>query len=161
MRKAPKYLSFLFILTALFGACDNFESSSNGVLDGFWQLVKVDTIASGQSADMRERLIFWSVQSTLIELRDLHTDKEVYGPNAPDVFFHFEHTAESLHLLSSPPPVIYNWRVSERANERVANHDDVMIYGLSRLGEDFRILRLTNESMTLQSESLRMYFRKY
>ncbi len=151
----------LFISVAMtmmlgLGACSHFETSGNGKLDGYWQLTHVDTLESGRTGDVRDRMIFWSVQANLIEMNDLHENPK-YGEKAPSVFYHFEIVADTLRLLSEPKPLINNRRISDRVADRL----DVVTYGLSHLGEDLLMLRLTDEKLTLQSERLRMYFRKY
>ena len=63
-----KYFPRLIILTilSLLCSCDKFHVSDNGELDGFWQLTSVDTLANGRSADMKEKMIFWAVQTDLL-----------------------------------------------------------------------------------------------
>ena len=139
-----------------FSSCADFETSGNGSFDGFWQLTNVDTLATGKSGDVRNRMIFWSVQANLIELNDLHTDPAL-GARKESVYFRFELTSDSLKLLAEPKPIINNRRISDRLAER----SDVSIYGLNELNESFRVLRLDDEKMSLQSERLRMHFRKY
>jgi len=138
------------------GACSELESSDNGSFDGFWQLTRVDTLETGRTGDVTHRRIFWSVQSNLIEMRDLHED-ETLGEKAPSVFYHFEQIADTLRLLTEPKPIVNNRRIIDRVAERI----DVRTYGLNHLGEDLLVLHLTNENMTLQSEHFRMYFRKF
>ena len=138
-------------------ACDNFHTSGNGSLDGYWQMTHVDTLATGNSADMTSRMIFWAVQSELIELSDRH-DADQDDTRYPSIFYHFERSAESLILLGDPKPRLGN-RVN--SDSEVASHDQCEYYGLNDRGDTLRILRLEAKKMTLESETLRMYFRKF
>lgn len=150
---------FVILILAAFlsaTACSNFESSGNGDFDGFWQLERMDTLATGGSADMRERLIFWAVQHRLIELCDRHVDTVAYGPEHLPVFYHFERTADSLRFLADPLPV-----VDQRPYDPYATLEHVKVFGFSRLDEAFRVLQLDDGHMTLQSQLYRMHFRKY
>lgn len=147
------------IAAATFGlcACSNFEKSDNGRLDGFWQLTNIDTLASGRTANVAERMIFWSVQAGLVELSDRHTG-EPYDDRFPSIFYRFERQDNCLKLLGEPKPRINN---RMRSDAEVANSTQCGFYGLSDEGETLQILRLEDKKMTLQSEYFRMYFRKY
>jgi hypothetical protein len=138
------------------GACSNFETSDNGSMDGFWQLTQIDTLETGCSQDVRERLIFWSVQANIIELSDRHTDERLGAKNEP-VFYYFDYSGDSLKLLAEPRPIVNNRRISDR----FAETQDVSYYGFENLAMAFRVLRLEETKMTLQSETYRMHFRKY
>jgi len=129
-------------------SCDKFHISNNGELDGYWQLTTVDTLANGNSTDMRETMIFWAVQTDLLEIRDL-TNKR------PSILFRFRHGANTLTLFS---PIANNRIISDSI---IANPATLYDYGLSRLTETLQVLHLSSTNMTLQSERLRMYFRKY
>ena len=146
-------MKHLFRLTAIvmlgiLCACDKFHTSQNGALDGYWQLTTVDTLANGHSADMRESKIFWAVQTDMLEIRDL-TNKQ------PNILFRFRHGANTLTLFN---PVANNRIISDSI---IANPATLEPYGLSSLTETLQVLHLSSGSMTLQSERLRMFFRKY
>ena len=145
-----KHLSRLIILAAvsMLCACDKFHVSDNGALDGFWQLTSVDTLANGRSADMKEKMIFWAVQTDMLEIRDL-TNKQ------PNILFRFRHGANTLTLFN---PVANNRIISDSI---IANPATLEPYGLSSLTETLQVLHLSSSHMTLQSERLRMFFRKF
>jgi len=155
MRKTV--LSVIAAATLGLCACSDFEKSGNGRLDGFWQLTSVDTLASGRTANVAERMIFWSVQAGLVELSDRHTG-EPYDDRFPSIFYRFERQGDCLKLLGEPKPRINN---RMRSDAEVANSTQCGFYGLSDEGETLQILRLEDKKMTLQSEFFRMYFRKY
>ena len=46
------------------------ETSGNGDLDGFWHLVRVDTLSTGGMCDMSGRRVFWSVQVGILNATD-------------------------------------------------------------------------------------------
>ena len=58
--------SVLFAGSQLLTSCD-LETSSNGNLDGFWHLVKVDTLQTGGVKDTSKKLIFWAFQLNLMK----------------------------------------------------------------------------------------------
>ena len=145
-----KHLSRLIILAAvsMLCACDKFHVSDNGALDGFWQLTSVDTLANGRSADMKEKMIFWAVQTDLLEIRDLTYKK-------PNILFRFNHDGNTLRIYD---PVANNRIISDSI---VANPATLYDYGLSHLSETLQVLHLSSSNMTLQSEQLRMFFQKF
>lgn len=146
-----KHLSHIVIvvLLSLLSACDKFHTSDNGALDGYWQLTTVDTLASGHSADMRDKLIFWAVQTDLLEMRDRANLQHI------SVLFRFRHEGNTLTLSE---PIANNRIISDSI---VTNPATLYGYGLTHLTETLQVLHLSSSSMTLQSEYLRMHFRKY
>lgn len=145
-----KNLSRLFILAVLIAicACDKFHTSDNGALDGFWQLTTVDTLANGHSTDMKDTKIFWAVQTDLLEIRDL-TGQHI------NVLFHFNRGPATLTLSN---PIDNNRLIFDSL---ITNPATLYVYGLSHLNETLQVLHLSSSHMTLQSERLRMFFRKY
>ena len=129
-------------------ACDKFHTSENGALEGYWQLTTIDTLANGHSTDMKEDMIFWAVQTNLLEIRDL-TNKH------PHIIFQFRHGANTITLFN---PIANNRIISDSI---VTNSATLYKYGLSHLTETLQVLHLSSSNMTLQSERLRMFFRKY
>ena len=142
-------MGVLSVLCALcVASCDKFHTSDNGALDGFWQLTSVDTLANGHSADMKESMIFWAVQTDLLEIQEL-TMKNF------KVLFRFERGPATLTLSN---PVANNRLISDSL---ITNPATLQPYGLSHLTETLQVLHLSSSHMTLQSERLRMFFRKY
>ena len=140
---------FIFTLVAVFAfASCELETSDNGHLDGFWQMRAVDTLSTGGSADTRESGIFWSVQMRLLEVVDTkgRSDK---------VFFRFEHTGDSLFLSQ---PYIDN---RDSGDIKVTDAELLRPYGIFSLEPHFCVRELNGGRMVLESDSLRMYFRKY
>ena len=153
-----KILPTLTTLAALsFGACSNFETSGNGAFDGYWQLEQTDTLSTGGITDMRDSLVFWAVQHRLIELCSRREAPKTLSPVHFSVFYHFERSGDSLRFLIDPLPVLD----LRSAADPHATLQNVQPYGFSRLDEAFRVLQLDDDNMTLQSQTLRMHFRKY
>lgn len=157
--KKTKTLAFIAAATAtLLGSCGDFEASDNGILDGFWQMTNIDTLATGHSGNVQSRMIFWSVQGGLIELSDRRTDIPDDEQRYSSIFYRFERSADVLTLLGEPKPRKKNRAKGDRD---FASYAECSAYGLSDEGDVLQILRLEDKKMTLQSEHFRMYFRKY
>lgn len=155
MRRITAYI-ILSLAAATFWACSNFETSGNGDFGGFWQLEQVDTLATGGITDMHNDLIFWAVQHRLIELQCRQTNAASDGLLHLSVFYHFERSGDTLRFLADPLPVL-----DLRPEDPYAELNRVTPYGLSRIDETFVILSLDSDHMTMQSELLRLHFRKY
>ena len=154
MRRCSIYIYgvCVMVLLTFMSACD-LHTSNNGDLDGFWQLTSMDTLSTGRSGDMRSQKIFWSVQASLLEMRDLHDVNP--GMCHEPILFRFNHEGDRLSLSE---PIANNRNISDSI---VVDPVTVRFYGLSRLDETFKVLQLDADNMTLQSEFYRMYFRKY
>lgn len=140
MRKLLLLLSIFVMLLS----CD-LEISDNGNLDGFWQLRSIDSLQNGKSVDMRESGVYWGVQTDLLEARSVDIG----------VFFRFSLVGDSLFLCQ---PYINN---RDSADISVVDAAVLAPLGINRLDEHFRVLKLERSTMVLQSEILRLYFRKY
>lgn len=136
------------ICSLMISSCDDFHTSDNGNLDGFWQLTDVDTLSNGRSADVRDREIFWAVQTDLLEMRNV---KKTYI----DILFRFQLDGQKLTLSQ---PVANNRLISDSI---ITDRRTVEFYGLGNLTETLKVLKLENKKMALENERLRMYFRKY
>ena len=141
-RLAVIIFGFLFVVS-----CE-LESSNNGDLDGYWQMHTVDTLKNNISADTRSDGIFWAVQMHLLEMID---SKNI----TPRVFFRFKNKGDSI-LLSDP---YINQRDS--GDIKLTNSDVLRAYGLTSLRFTLKIVKLSSSEMVLQTDSLRMHFRKY
>ena len=69
MRKYILFPLILFVAVLPFVACE-LETSDNGDLDGFWHLVRIDTLATQGTCDMKQERIFWSFQKDLLKVDD-------------------------------------------------------------------------------------------
>lgn len=145
------------ILTALTGiavsmASCTMESSDNGKLDGFWHLEQVDTLATGGTADLSDKRIFWGVQHKLISIKDY---------DAESFYLRFQQTGDSL-IMSSP--YINHWHQDTGDDggdipmEEVS--DNLRRCGINNMEERFCKERLTGSDMTLRNKTLRLIFKK-
>lgn len=122
------------------------ETSDNGDLDGLWQLHTVDSLALGKTADVKDQRVFWAFQVHLMRATK-------YGVG--QYLFRFRQTADSLYV-SEP-------RQDDRMNDdpEVTDASLLQPVEINGLGQNFRIVELSGGTMTLQTNTLRLYFRKY
>ena len=137
-----------FLLTILLSSC-HIVTSNNGDLDGLWRMRTIENLQTGEVIDGRdiERGLNWAFQGSLLMMR-----------GSDVIICSFEHAGEILR--------VYNPYLSGRFTEL---HDDTPItdatmmnvYGLYQLEEFFRILQLDSDNMQLESDKVRLTFRKY
>ena len=142
-----RFLIYIIIGIGL-TACSDVEFSDNGNLDGFWQLSRVDTVLTGRSVDYREKGLTWSFQGKLLDVRDVW---KVYQ----DIVMSFNHTDNQLKTFS--PFLVYR----EEGDWPIDDTDYLKPYGINRLEENYKVLELTSSEMTLESDLLRLHFKKY
>ena len=142
-----KKITFLFAAFLLLTSCE-IEFSNNGKLDGFWQLIAVDTLATQHTSDLKTSGRTWAFQGRLLEMRDT---KGGYS----DLYFSFEHRGDSL-FLDSP-------YLSDRDADdiKITDVNIVKPYGVNGLKEGFEIESLSNNKLILRSKTLRLLFKKH
>ena len=142
-----KKITFLFAAFLLLTSCE-IEFSNNGKLDGFWQMIAVDTLATQHTSDLKTSGRTWAFQGRLLEMRDT---KGGYS----DLYFSFEHRGDSL-FLDSP-------YLSDRDADdiKITNVNIVRPYGVNGLKEGFEIESLSNNKLILRSKTLRLLFKKH
>ena len=141
-----KKITFLFAAFLLLTSCE-IEFSNNGKLDGFWQLIAVDTLATQHTSDLKTSGRTWAFQGRLLEMRDT---KGGYS----DLYFSFGHRGDSL-FLDSP-------YLSDRDADdiKITDVNIVRPYGVNGLKEGFEIESLSNNKLILRSKTLRLMLRK-
>ena len=141
-----KKITFLFAALLLLTSCE-IEFSNNGKLDGFWQMIAVDTLATRHTSDLKTSGRTWAFQGRLLEMRDT---KGGYS----DLYFSFEHRGDSL-FLDSP-------YLSDRDADdiKITDVNIVRPYGVNGLKEGFEIESLSNNKLILRSKTLRLMLRK-
>ena len=153
-----KLLYILSIVgTVCLTSCD-IETSDNGDFDGFWHLVRVDTLATSGSCDVSQKTVFWAVQYHLIQLRG--GDRREDGGQGRECYLRFE--------LSDDQLVVFNPHQKERSDDESradpAIDDDHFFllkpYGINDYTERFVIERLNSDEMVLKSATLRLHFYK-
>ena len=141
-----KKITFLFAAFLLLTSCE-IEFSNNGKLDGFWQMIAVDTLATQHTSDLKTSGRTWAFPGRLLEMRDT---KGGYS----DLYFSFEHRGDSL-FLDSP-------YLSDRDADdiKITDVNIVRPYGVNGLKEGFEIESLSNNKLILRSKTLRLMLRK-
>ena len=141
-----------FLLYIIIGigltACSDVEFSDNGDLDGFWLLSRVDTIQTGKSGDYRTLGLTWAFQGKILEVRDVRKEHQ-------DIILSFSHQGDLLKTFS--PYLVYR----EEGDWQIDDTDYLKPYGISRLEENYKVLKLNHSEMTLESDLLRLHFKKY
>ena len=131
------------------GSCD-IETSDNGTLDGYWHLIKVDTLSTGGSCEKAEALIFWSFQMRLMNVVDHVNDPDHFG-----YFLRFEYENNVLHL--------YNPYQNMRKDGDIKVEDPTVLapFGINSLEENFYMEVLNDDEMVVNNNVLRLTFEKY
>ena len=142
-----KKITCLFAALLLLTSCE-IEFSNNGKLDGFWQLIAVDTLATQHTSDLKTSGRTWAFQGRLLEMRDT---KGGYS----DLYFSFEHRGDSLFLDS---PYLSDRDVDDI---KITDINIVRPYGVNGLKEGFEIESLSNNKLILRSKTLRLLFKKH
>ena len=142
-----KKITFQFAALLLLTSCE-IEFSNNGKLDGFWQMIAVDTLATQHTSDLKTSGRTWAFQGRLLEMRDT---KGGYS----DLYFSFEHRGDSLFLDS---PYLSDRDVDDI---KITDVNIVRPYGVNGLKEGFEIESLSNNKLILRSKTLRLLFKKH
>ena len=150
---------YILIITATLAlaSCD-IETSDNGKLDGYWHLERVDTLATGGTADYSGQLAFWGAQYHLIALKD-------QGATGHQRFYlRFQQTADSLNITRAYED---HWHEDNQQEDVGGDipveevNDGLRFYGINALPEGFAKERLDGSRMVLRSKTLRLTFRKF
>ena len=138
---------FLIIsVISLMTAC-HMESSENGHLDGFWHLVRVDTLSTGGTSDLHQDYFFWAFQFQLLSVRNTQKSPEEY-------FLRFQRQGDEL-VLSQPFQYVLQGK-----DAPVENIDLLRPFGINDQEERFRIVHLSSRRMTLQNKFLVLTMQK-
>lgn len=129
-----------------FVSCD-IETSGNGDLDGFWHLVRVDTLATQGTRDMISERIYWSFQHNLLK-----TDDKT-GKNS-SILLRFDRSGGNITLFS---PYIYDREAGD-----IELEDPALLcpFGINDIPETFTVASLSGSHMTIESPMLRLWFKK-
>ena len=148
-----KKLSLLIITVCLSLISCDVETSKNGDLDGLWQLRTIEKLKSGEKTDGRQNAVRWSFQADMLMI-DAETNLPFY-----EIVCRFKHEGRALRVTNPH----FSGRFVEEVNDdpAVDNPEDLKIYGLYKLDESFKILELNSDNMILESDSVRLQFKKY
>jgi len=149
MKKRFAIIPFLLaiLITMITASCE-VEFVNNGKLDGYWRLMKVDTLATKGSLDLSKRLIFWGVEAHLLEVVDRDT---VYV----DYLMHFDYENDKLTLGE---PYHYKQQI---VDSLVTDAKELNSFGINKIKESFNVEKVSGSKMVLSSETLRLWFDKY
>ena len=144
---------FILIISviSLMTAC-HMESSDNGHLDGFWHLVRVDTLSIDTlsivgTSDLSQDYFFWAFQFQLLSVRNTQKSPEEY-------FLRFQRQGDEL-VLSQPFQYVLQGK-----DAPVENIDLLRPFGINDQEERFRIVHLSSRRMTLKSHFLVLTMQK-
>lgn len=126
----------------------DFDHSENGNLDGYWHLVRVDSLTNGVSTDLGEQRYFWAIQATLLEL---YSPDWLGGQHFVSRFTHQDNRLTIIELR-------YDKR--DEGDPVIENVDKVSPFGVNNVTETFQIEELSGHSMTLSTPELRLRFKK-
>lgn len=145
-----KKLMIAIAVAGLSAISCEFHDSSNGLLDGFWQVARIDTIATGGTLDTRDSNLSWAFHGNLFELR---RNSEL--PSGIDVISRFVHQGDSL--------VLYDFYNSKRelGDIRITDVYVLRPFGIHSLRQRFTVERLDGSSMQVSTDSLRISLRRY
>ncbi|MBQ9569892.1 MAG: lipocalin-like domain-containing protein, partial [Prevotella sp.] len=115
--------------------------------EGYWHLVKVDTVETGGSRDLSEQLLFWSFQVNLLEMNDRNGNHQAvllrFDKNESVLRVYEPH----LHIPSDGDPLT----------------DDLSYltpFGMSDTEDTFTIEQKSGSKMILYNGILRLYFKR-
>ena len=132
-----------FLLLFSLASC-NLEHEDNGDLDGYWHVVRIDTLATGGSCDKSNERMYWAVQGRLLNLT---------GGNL-SVFLYFKHEGDGLSVYS--PALDDRLQGDPVLTDEKALED----YGIAGLGETFTIEHLSKKKLTLKGSLFRVALKK-
>lgn len=150
MKKLRNNFTIMILaITALFtvGACE-LETSDAGRLTGFWQLRTLDSLSTGRSTDMRPFGVAWSFQSTIMQVQSYQVDNFIY--------LSYEHNSDRLRVFA---PLRADRKLGD--DVPLQTTDTLHMMGIPAIETIFTVKELSGSTMVLQTDSLRLQFRKY
>ena len=142
------YALLLLSLCMMLSSC-KLHTSHNGDLDGLWQVMVKEDLATGEAVDMRDLHASWSVQGNLLMMRMDNSSELIWRFNLKD------------DVLTLSDPYI-SARYSElQTDVKLEDASVVVPYGFSALEEYLKVIKLDSDDMILESSTSRLVFRKY
>ncbi len=142
-----KTLILLAAAISLLHSC-TLETSSAGDFDGMWRLTRVDTLATGGVLDLSKEKIFWSFQFKLMEADDK-------SGNHRSILMRYNSGGGKLVLNA---PYAYN---REEGDEQLSDPTLLKPFGINKTEEEFQVVKISGSKMQLQSDLLKLSFKKY
>lgn len=129
MKMLYALLLFLFLVVS----CQ--KADDNGELGGFWKLLDIEYVASGDKIDCRENSFFMAVQLDLMQLRGNGSH-----------YARFQHRGDSLFIQM----------IGADADEQL-----LASMGMDGQEQRFYVRKLTDKSLVLESLYSVLSFRKF
>lgn len=138
---------YIIGVTLLLTSC-HLVTSNNGELDGLWQGTMKEDLATGEVVDMRDSQATWSFQGGMIEM-----NATTIPPS--HVIGKFERGDKTLR--------IYHLALFTHGKGDTPLEDASMlkVFGFTTLDETFRIIELNDDALRLETDKVRLSFRKY
>lgn len=141
-------MPLIFIIAATLLHSCTLETSSAGDFDGMWHLTKVDTLATGGVLDLSKEKLFWSFQFKLMEADDKNGIHRA-------ILMRYNAGGGKLVLNA---PYAYN---REEGDEQLSDPTLLKPYGINKTEEEFQVIKISGSKMQLQSDLLKLSFKKY
>lgn len=140
--------SLVIIMIVFTCSCDK-KWPINGNLDGYWQLMTVETKTDGTKKDCHRMYI--GIQLHMIELKDL-------GNNGYESFFGEFNYNEDEDIV-----IIKNLKEksSTSDNGKVADITDLNPYGINALETGFKVVKADGKTLILESNYARLTMRSF
>ena len=123
------------------------DSAGTGGIYANWQLRQVDTLSTGNTADMTESTIYWAFQSDVLQLRNTNGYQTLY--------LRFDHKRDSL-IVSNPILAGTQDGMKEVTSEAL-----LLPFGITNLTDTFSIEQLNGSTLCISNRLYRLRFRKY
>lgn len=124
---------YALLCTILLASCQ--KADDNGDLGGFWKLLQIEEFCNDTIIDKSNEDCFWAIQLRMITA---NTESGVIAKGR------FQHVEDSLFI---------------QMTQRPSDCRDVGMYNPEN--ERFGVNKLTNKRMILQSNEVRLTFRKF
>lgn len=148
MNKKIATWGFMLFMVLITWGCDK-KWPINGNLDGYWQLMTVETKADGVKTDCNR--MYMGIQLHMIEMKDL-------GGNGYKSFFGEFNYDEDQNIV-----VIKNLKgkSSTSDNGQLANIKDLNPYGINAQETIFKVVKADGKTLILESDYARLTMRSF
>ena len=138
---------YIIGITLLLTSC-HLVTSNNGELDGLWQGMMKEDLATGEVVDLRDSQATWAFQGGMVEM-----NATTIPPN--HVIGKFERGDKTLR--------VYHLALFTHGKGDTPLEDVTMlkVFGFTTLDETFRIIELNDDALRVETDNVRLTFRKY
>lgn len=142
-----RYLLGMTLLLSWMCSSCSLETDGADGMEGYWHLVKVDTVETGGSRDLSEQLLFWSFQVNLLEMNDRNGNHQA-------VLLRFDKN-ESLLRVYEP-----HLHIPSDGDPLTDDLSYLTPFGMSDIEDTFTIEQKSGSKMILYNGILRLYFKR-